>query len=66
MEYIYKKLWWNCKWEFHQRVSEWDYNFGIYDIYKDVNKNWLVRYKKIKVNLSASCYNSNNKLKDLC
>ena len=43
---------WECKWKFERRFTEWDFNKYVYEIYKDYNKNWLVRYKKILLNES--------------
>jgi hypothetical protein len=62
MEIIDKLFGWNNKWEFVEIVSEWDYTLNVFDIYKDTNKNWLVRYKKLLVNRSGSVFNQNNKL----
>lgn len=53
---------WNNKWEFVERISEGEYSKFIYDIYRDKNKNWLFRYKKILVNYSNSIYNTSGKL----
>jgi hypothetical protein len=62
MEFLHKLLWRNCKRVFEKRVADWQFKAKVYDIYKDTNKNWLVRYKKIKVNRTFAIYNENWKL----
>jgi len=61
MEKIMKMFWRNCKWEFIETVAEWSYKESVYNIYKDTNKNWLNRYRKVLVNY-WNVYNENNKL----
>lgn len=62
MQFIMKSLWWKCQWELIETVAEGDYSVRVYNIYRDTNKNWLHRYKKILVNRWHSVYNQNSKL----